>query len=51
MVAFLSTRIDLKNWSTTGEKNAVLADDFVLIPRPAAGAKAQPMRVEWKLRK
>lgn len=51
MVAFLAKRIDPKNWEATAQQNAVLADDFVLIPRPAAGVKAQPMRVEWKLRK
>ncbi len=31
------------------ENSAVLADNFVLIPRPPQGSKAQAIRVEWKL--
>lgn len=49
-IAFLAKRIDPKKWSTDANSQAVLADDFVLLPRPAAGAKALPIRVEWKLR-
>ena len=50
-ISFLSQRIDPKNWESSAQQNAVLADDFVLLPRPAAGTKAQPIRIEWKLRK
>jgi zinc protease len=50
-VAFLPQRIDPKTFATTNDPNAVLGDDFVLIPRPPAGSKSQPIRIEWKVRK
>lgn len=50
-LAFLPQRIDPTSWENTTHKDAVLADDFVLIPRPPAGSKAQPIRIEWTLRK
>jgi zinc protease len=50
-LAFLPQRIDPKKWENATHKDAVLADDFVLIPRPPAGSKAQPIRIEWTVRK
>jgi len=49
-VAFLPQRIDPKTFATTNDPHALLGDDFVLIPRPAPGTKAQPIRVEWRRR-
>ncbi len=49
-VAFLPQRIDPTKWENATHKDAVLGDDFVLIPRPTPGTKAQPIRVEWRRR-
>lgn len=47
-LAFLPKRIDPVAFASKESSNALLADDFVLVPRPAAGAKAQPIRIEWR---
>jgi zinc protease len=50
-IAFLESRIDPEKYEYLGAENAILADDFVLVPRPAAGAKAQTILAQWRLRK
>jgi hypothetical protein len=50
-VAFLPRRIDPAAWESTNDDAALLGDDFVLLPRPPAGTKAQAIRVEWKAKK
>jgi hypothetical protein len=47
IVAFLPKRIDPASIRITEgkEHQPVIADDFVLVPLPAAGAAAKPVRV------
>lgn len=49
-VAFLSERIDPTKWELVegNDGGVVLADDFVLLPRPATGSKARSFHVVWK---
>ena len=46
-VAFLPKRINPQIFRTTDHSQALLADDFILVPRPVASSKAKTIRVEW----
>lgn len=47
-VAFLPKRIKPLAYDATKHTEALLGDDFILVPRPAAGSKAQQIRIEWR---
>lgn len=49
-IAFLSKRINPSTFHLKDGADALLGDDFVLVPRPATGTPARPMRIEWILR-
>lgn len=47
-LAFLPQRIEPSAYASTNHPGALLGDDFVLIPRPAPGTRALPLRIEWR---